>query len=130
MNRVTAKDGTTFAFDRSGEGLAVILIDGAFCSRAFGPMPGLASLLAEHFTVYHYDRRGRNESGDTLPYSVEREVEDPQTVIEAAGGSASVYGICLRHLLRRGPCPRSGGSRRQHREACVVRTAVRGFRGW
>lgn len=66
MNQVTSKDGTTIVFDRSGEGPAVVLIDGAFCSRAFGPMPELASLLSEHFTVYHYDRRGRNESGDTL----------------------------------------------------------------
>ena len=92
MNQLTSKGGTTIAFDRSGEGPAVILVDGALCSRAFGPMPGLASLLAGHFTVYHYDRRGRNESSDTLPYAVEREVEDLAAVIEAAGGSACVYG--------------------------------------
>ena len=47
---------------------AVILVDGALCSRAFGPMPKLAPLLARHFTVYVYDRRGRGQSGDTQPY--------------------------------------------------------------
>ena len=93
MEQVHSKDGTVIAFDRLGEGPAVILVDGAFCSRGFGPMPGLAPLLAPHFTVYHYDRRGRNESGDTLPYAVEREVEDLRAVIEAAGGSACVFGI-------------------------------------
>ena len=67
MNTVTSADGTTIAYDRTGDGPAVILVDGAFCSRAFGPMPGLAPLLAKRFTVYTYDRRGRNDSGDTEP---------------------------------------------------------------
>ena len=62
MNNATSSDGTTIAFDRSGEGPAVILVDGAFCSRVFGPMPGLAPLLAEHFTVCCYDRRGSETS--------------------------------------------------------------------
>jgi pimeloyl-ACP methyl ester carboxylesterase len=55
-------------------------------------MPGLASLLAEHFTVLMYDRRGRGESGDTLPYAIEREIEDIAALIDVAGGSACVYG--------------------------------------
>jgi pimeloyl-ACP methyl ester carboxylesterase len=52
----------------------------------------LADFLAEHFTVFNYDRRGRGDSGDTPPYAVEREVEDIDAVITAAGGSAFVYG--------------------------------------
>jgi pimeloyl-ACP methyl ester carboxylesterase len=56
-------------------------------------MPKLAPLLASQFTVYHYDRRGRNESGDTPPYSVVREVEDLEALIHEAGGSALVYGV-------------------------------------
>jgi pimeloyl-ACP methyl ester carboxylesterase len=56
-------------------------------------MPGLAPLLAKHFTVYLYDRRGRGESGDTQPFSVEREVEDIEALIDEAGGSAYLYGI-------------------------------------
>ena len=92
MPKVISKDGTAIAFETIGKGLPIILVDGAMCSRAFGPMPTLASLLAEHFTVYTYDRRGRNESGDTQPYAVEREVEDIEALIDNAGGSAFVFG--------------------------------------
>lgn len=92
MHTVTSADGTTIAYDRSGDGPAVILVDGAFCSRSFGPMPALAPLLAKHFTVYAYDRRGRGDSGDTQPWSVEREIEDIDALIGVAGGQASVFG--------------------------------------
>ncbi len=93
MGKVTSKDGTGIAFDRSGQGPALILVDGAFCYRGFGPMGPLSERLAPHFTVYKYDRRGRGESGDTPPYAVEREVEDLQALINEAGGQAFVYGI-------------------------------------
>ena len=52
----------------------------------------MADLLATHFTVFNYDRRGRGASGDTPPYAVEREVEDIDAVVDAAGGSAYLYG--------------------------------------
>lgn len=93
MNKVISKDGTQIAFDRTGAGPPVILVDGALCSRASGPMGPLAAELAEHFTVFTYDRRGRGDSGETAPYDVEREVEDIAALIEEAGGSAYVYGI-------------------------------------
>jgi pimeloyl-ACP methyl ester carboxylesterase len=99
MKSVTSKDGTMIAYDQIGKGPAVILVDGAFCSRAFGPMPGLAPLLAERFTVFTYDRRGRNDSGDTAPYAVEREVEDIEALIVEAGGSSFVYGISSGAML-------------------------------
>jgi pimeloyl-ACP methyl ester carboxylesterase len=92
MSEVTSKDGTRIAYDRSGSGPALILIDGALCSRAFGPSPRLAPLLAPHFTVYAYDRRGRGQSGDNQPYSPAREVQDIVALIEAAGGSACLLG--------------------------------------
>jgi pimeloyl-ACP methyl ester carboxylesterase len=90
MNRVVSKDGTAIAFDNSGQGPAVILIPPAFGTRA--DAASLAAALASDFTVFAYDRRGRGGSGDTAPYAVEREVEDLDAVIEAAGGSAFVYG--------------------------------------
>ena len=93
MNHVRSTDGTTIAYERSGHGPALILVDGALCSRAFGPSPKLAPLLARHFTVYAYDRRGRGGSGDTPPYSPAREVEDLAALIVAAGGSAGVLGL-------------------------------------
>lgn len=93
MPKVVSRDGTAIAFERIGQGPAVILVDGALCSRAFGPMPKLAPLLARHFTVYMYDRRGRGQSDDTAPYAPEREVEDIAALIKEAGGSASLVGL-------------------------------------
>src|SRR5256886_2221736 len=96
MKHVRSRDGTTIAYDRLGGGEggpAVILVDGAFCSRAFGPMPKLAPLLAPDFTVFMYDRRGRGDSGDTAPYAVEREIDDLDALIREAGGSAFVYAM-------------------------------------
>jgi pimeloyl-ACP methyl ester carboxylesterase len=93
MPTVTSKDGTTIAYDRIGSGPALILVDGALCSRSFGPMPKMAPLFAPHFTVITYDRRGRGGSGDTQPYDLAREVEDLDALIRAAGGTASLLGL-------------------------------------
>jgi pimeloyl-ACP methyl ester carboxylesterase len=93
MNTVTSKDGTKIAYGKQGTGPAVILVDGAICYRNFGPMARLSELLAPHFTVYSYDRRGRGESGNSKPYTVEREVEDIDALIQEAGGKVFLYGI-------------------------------------
>ena len=94
MSTVTSKDGTTIAFETSGTGPALILVDGALVYRAFDKEgPKLATLLSEHFTVYRYDRRGRGESTDTEPYSVVREIEDIEALIDAAGGEAFLCGF-------------------------------------
>jgi pimeloyl-ACP methyl ester carboxylesterase len=93
METVQSKDGTRIAYDKMGSGPALILVDGAMCSRAFGPMPKLAPLLATKFTVYVYDRRGRGDSTDTKPYSLEREIEDIEALVAVAGGSASLLGL-------------------------------------
>ena len=94
MRTVTSKDGTTIAYDQSGPGPAVILVDGALQYRAFDQgMAELAELLAQHYTVIHYDRRGRGDSTDTQPYALEREIEDIEAIIDEAGGSAFLYGI-------------------------------------
>ncbi len=90
MNTVLSRDTTTIAFDRSGQGPALILVTGAFSTRA--DAAPLVAHLAPHFSVFAYDRRGRGDSGDTAPYAVEREVEDLEAVIAEAGGSAFVYG--------------------------------------
>lgn len=94
MKTVTSKDGTTIAFDKSGAGPALVLVHGAFMHRGMDQqMAQLANLLSPHFTVFHYDRRGRGDSGDTQPYTVQCEVEDIEALIDEAGGSAFVYGI-------------------------------------
>jgi pimeloyl-ACP methyl ester carboxylesterase len=87
---VTSKDGTKIIYDKVGEGPALILVGGALSARAGAGE--FVKVLAPHFTVYSYDRRGRGESGDTKPYAIAREVEDLEALIGAAGGSAYVYG--------------------------------------
>jgi pimeloyl-ACP methyl ester carboxylesterase len=88
--KVISKDGTSIAFEKSGQGPAIILVVGAFNDRATGAP--LAQFLDRHFTVFNYDRRGRGESGDTGPYLIEREIEDLDALIALAGGSARVFG--------------------------------------
>jgi pimeloyl-ACP methyl ester carboxylesterase len=94
MKTVTSKDSTRIAYDVYGQGPAVILVDGASATRAFGGSSELAPVLAkEGFTTYVYDRRGRGESGDTQPYTVSREIEDIEALIDLVGGTAHLYGI-------------------------------------
>lgn len=90
MNRVTSKDGTAIAYDKTGAGPAMIMVVGALADRSAGAAH--AALLAPHFTLYTYDRRGKGNSGDAQPYAVEREVEDLDALIKTAGGSAVVLG--------------------------------------
>jgi pimeloyl-ACP methyl ester carboxylesterase len=90
MRTVISKDGTKIAFDKTGQGPAIILVVGAFNDRSTGTP--LAQHLEQHFTVFNYDRRGRGDSGDTAPYVIEREIEDIQALIDEAGGLAYVFG--------------------------------------
>jgi pimeloyl-ACP methyl ester carboxylesterase len=90
VESVRSEDGTIIAFDRLGDGPPIVLVCGGSVDRMSNAP--LAALLAPHFTVFNYDRRGRGDSGDTAPYAVEREVEDIDAVINAAGGSAFLYG--------------------------------------
>jgi pimeloyl-ACP methyl ester carboxylesterase len=93
VSEVLSRDGTRIAYERSGDGPPVILVDGALCYRGMGPMASLATLLTKRFTVIRYDRRGRGESGDTQPYAVEREVEDIAALIDVAGAPVCLFGI-------------------------------------
>ena len=96
---VTSKDGTRLAISRLGAGPALVLVDGALCRRGFGPMVTLAPLLAKQFSVVHYDRRGRGESGDAEGYSIEREIEDLAAVVESMGEVPSLYGTSSGAML-------------------------------
>ncbi len=90
METVSSDDGTSIAFERVGAGPPVVLVCGGSVDRMSNAP--LAQLLAADFTVLNYDRRGRGDSGDTLPYAVEREIEDIGAVIGAAGGTAHLFG--------------------------------------
>ena len=96
---VTSRDGTLIAYERSGVGSPLILVDAAGHYRRFSSFDRLVGLLAADFTVYHYDRRGRGDSGDTAPYAPEREIEDLDALIDEAGGSASFYAVSSGGLL-------------------------------
>ena len=92
MHTVVSRDGTTIAYDVQGAGPALVLVLGALSARTSDGVRKLTERLAPHFTVYTYDRRGRGDSGDTAPYAVAREVEDLAAIIDAAGGTAALYG--------------------------------------
>ena len=90
LKTVQSADGTAIAYERFGDGPALVLVMGAFCDRS-APR-GLAALLSRDFAVFTYDRRGRGASGDTPPYAVEREIEDLDAMISETGGAAFVFG--------------------------------------
>jgi pimeloyl-ACP methyl ester carboxylesterase len=89
-HQTKSKDGTLIAYDQSGHGPALVIVGGVVGDRS--QQAPVAELLAKDFTVYNFDRRGHGQSGDTQPYALEREIEDIDAVIQAAGGSAFVYG--------------------------------------
>src|SRR3954451_7501918 len=102
VSAVTSADGTQIAYQSTrspgytgpGPGPALVLVDGALCSRSMGPSQALAEQLRDTFTVFSYDRRGRGESGaGVAEYDLEREVEDLVAVLGATGGPAHVLGV-------------------------------------
>ncbi|MER5596051.1 alpha/beta hydrolase [Streptomyces sp. NPDC002265] len=90
-NKTISRDGTSLAYERTGQGPAVVLVSGAMSTG--GTMAPLAAALSDRFSVVVYDRRGRGGSGDTAPYAVDREVEDIAALIEAVGGEAQLCGV-------------------------------------
>jgi pimeloyl-ACP methyl ester carboxylesterase len=105
---VTSADGTEIAYDVTGTGPSVVVVEGALCQRTMGTAKALIPGLSSSFAVVAYDRRGRGESGPgSSPYAVEREVEDLVAVLGAAGPDAFVIGASsgaalVLEALRRG----------------------------
>jgi pimeloyl-ACP methyl ester carboxylesterase len=89
--RVTSRDGTSIAYESFGAGAPVILVTGGLDDGSENA--ALARELAGGFSVYNYARRGRGASGDTLPYALQREIEDIEALITMAGGKAHLYGV-------------------------------------
>lgn len=91
---VSSADGTRVAYETTGSGPALVLVDGALCYREMGSSRAFATALADRFSVTIYDRRGRGESGrGNTGWSVEREVEDLRAVVAAVGGHAHLLGF-------------------------------------
>jgi hypothetical protein len=91
MRRVISKDGTSIAYEAMGTGPALVLVGGGLDDGSENAP--LAGALGRSFTVYNYARRGRGDSGDTPPYTLEREIEDIEALLVQAGGTAHLYGI-------------------------------------
>ena len=101
MTHVISQDGTAIGFERSGDGSALVVVAGASADRSAGRP--LAALLAPHFRVYNYDRRGRGESGDTMrgkPLPTDRwpSVTLPTLVMDG-GASPEVFHSAARALV-------------------------------
>jgi pimeloyl-ACP methyl ester carboxylesterase len=85
-----SKDGTVIAYEQSGSGEPLILVSAALSDRSGNRR--LARFLSDRFTVINYDRRGRGASGNTSPYTVQKEIEDIEALVDASGGSAFLFG--------------------------------------
>jgi len=92
MQLIHSKDGTPIAFEITGSGPLLIIVTGALNTHNFGVPGEMVPFLLEHFTVLTYDRRGRGQSGDTPPYSIEKEIQDMAALIDHHGGKAFLYG--------------------------------------
>ncbi|WP_245979736.1 alpha/beta fold hydrolase [Gryllotalpicola protaetiae] len=91
MGLTHSADGTPIAFETAGGGRPVVIVNGAFSTGR--DAAAIAAELAQNgFLAVTYDRRARAGSGDTKPYSPEREAEDLAAVIAEVGGSAAVLG--------------------------------------
>lgn len=98
MTNVVSADGTRIAYEVTGDGPPLIIVDGAMCYRASGPSRPLAAELASDFTVFVYDRRGRGESPNA-EFSVTREIEDIEALVKEAGGAAHLFGASSGAML-------------------------------
>ena len=107
METVTSRDGTTIAYERSGEGPPLVLVHGMASTHLTWAF--VLPELQEHFTVYAMDRRGRGESGGGgADYSIECEFEDVVTLIDTIDRPVDLLGhsygaiLALEAALRRG----------------------------
>src|SRR5690242_14877768 len=87
---VTSKDGTPLALWKSGVGPSLVAVHGACADHT--AWDSVVPLLADTFTVYAMDRRGRGASGDAPRYALEREFEDVAAAVDALPGPVHLYG--------------------------------------
>jgi pimeloyl-ACP methyl ester carboxylesterase len=94
---VVSRDGTRIGYLRVGRGPAVVLLHGS--NESARSHTRLALALADAFTVYLPDRRGRGLSGPHRPdHSIRTEVEDLQAVLTGSGAQR-VFGVSVSALI-------------------------------
>lgn len=88
---VISADGTTIGYHQLGHGPALIMLHGANTSGL--DFTQLAEPLADLFTVYLPDRRGRGLSGPfSKNYSIQEEVADLTALVNKTGAQL-LYGV-------------------------------------
>ncbi len=88
---VESRDGTRIGYWKTGRGPAIVLVHGSMESSRSHTL--LAQALADDFTVYLLDRRGRGLSGPHRPdHCARTEVEDVEAVLTLAGAE-SAFGV-------------------------------------
>jgi pimeloyl-ACP methyl ester carboxylesterase len=88
---VVSKDGTTIGFRQLGHGPGLIVLHGAI-SSGYTHMQ-LANALADSFTVYLVDRRGRGLSGPFgNDYTIQQEIDDLEALLVKTD-SHFVFGV-------------------------------------
>ena len=94
---VISKDGTTIGYRQLGHGPGVILVQGTMGTAQH--FMQLAGALADSFTVYVPDRRGRGISGSGgNDYSTQKDVEDLDALL-AKTGAHNVFGLSAGALI-------------------------------
>ena len=84
-------DGTTIGYRQLGRGPGIVVVHGSMSSGSYH-LP-LAEALADVFTLYLLDRRGRGPSGRYRPGDgIQQEAEDPDAVL-AATGAHNVFAV-------------------------------------
>jgi pimeloyl-ACP methyl ester carboxylesterase len=107
LRHVTAPDGARLACDVAGEGPPLVMVHGAGSGRWGFDL--VRPHLEPRFTVWALDRRGRGDSGDGGAYSLEREFEDVEAVVEEAGrDDALLFGHSYGGLVSVGAAVRLG----------------------
>lgn len=97
---VRSRDRVQVAFESTGTGPALIVVDSLGRFRACPSFPNLAELLAPEFTVITYDRRGRGASGYRRGSGIGSEVDDLAALIAGpAQGEAYLFGSASGGLL-------------------------------
>jgi pimeloyl-ACP methyl ester carboxylesterase len=90
LHTVRSRDGTTIAAQVSGSGPVLVLVHGTTADHTrWAPV---LRQLAEHFTVYAMDRRGRGDSGDADAYSIRQEFEDVAALVDSIGEPVVLLG--------------------------------------
>ena len=92
MKIIHSQDNTPIAYETTGSGPLLIVVTGALNTHNFGVPGEMVPFLQNAFTILTYDRRGRGQSGDTLPYSIEKEIDDLAALIDEHGRKAFLYG--------------------------------------